>query len=1244
MNMKTLYKLFWGIALLMIPLGMAAENLNETVSTLSETWDGKKAIATWQYSVQGAYDIQLTKKGEEEDWGEHNFYRYYRGYVKKNAHLTLKFQCMGLSGETKPYYELLFASIYTYPIYNDTQRAGSNNGTIDDTKNIWEGLPSVTRSFDVRLDTATCHSLKSWEEFDSLEIIFQTGSTEAPNYNYNDDHSGRPMKYGKLYVRVILYVQGTDEDNSNVHVEEKHDAWGQEGVWQFAIPASVILGMLGYTLTKGKRKGKDEEDKQKYPDPREMHIYKDFGDTLIAGDAPKQVFAKIVRKKNDGNEVTDSAMTSLITITPGDQYLQVRDGGMYGEWRTAWISAPDTGNVPDETIVDFYMGNTGGSYTNHLHFKVDAGEVLFGQDNLTLPARYEKEVRLPFLVVGMDDSQKDIEASILDSAGKPTTNYDLKIEWNEKEQLYYAIIHDKVLDEAKDKGVPGKYQNYTLRIKGQHKGGKPIEGYLPIYRYYMGLVFEAKDVKCFIEEYSPMNHFSNRFIARQNDGKQYVPAETKTHLKFYDYDEEEHKILVYCPVPCDFSIKAIDESKQEMVDKLALHLEVRGGAGEVTEDKDSQGTFCLLRCCRAVLDAPNRLGAIIKVSVMHNGKKVTCEQKVRLCSQPLRTYATDAAWNDGIKQDNRVREQLEHIEAEIYKRHMVNNLFPLIKYIHFVLEGYSDEFGYDPKTIRTIFTTYTDVMTGRKMGANAEPPKPLTLADDFQMFCVAWFQTAKKTNEDMGFLTRLFVGVCTLGCADVVFTAVEVLDNMYEYVDKGGDSVWGCFCVGAKVAVREYLMEKAMNKGMEKLGKVAKEAGLTPDNMKKALGEMVDDIKNPFSTSSKGGILKRAASNSKAAGKRAAANADNVLKRSGKHTKGLKGESLDDAVSFGKARAKQNMEDLRSVCELCDMNPSPENLKLKKDLILKCQSDKQTMYLLKNADDEFTAVRKEFNNTMEKIYKDTDDAVLSRLKAEYGGEIKVGNASSSSKAKLKSGQTITYDRDITYYRKNAQGEWVAINDQDHIEKLYRDAFQEKATGIKKTSTSDLNKLSKEGVDINKYQKMEEGLASKYGTKMDQTNVQDVLHHSESYGEDLQRALDPKLHKEALVNPNKVGDAVTFKGKERFARGEALLKEAELLTDPVEKLAKQSDAIGEMLEGCRQQVKVFDNFVDSRDIARIDINGVSKISDNLRAAIEVMRTAEKGTTTLGQIDTALAALGYTRDTVAEEMGNVVRAIG
>lgn len=1244
MNIQSLYKLWGVISLLMMSVTMLAGEYSDIFQVKYEFGDGQFATSRFRLTVSSPQlEVvcgRIKQNGEIEvnesslhtqdvddfrSWGYDT--RNYAGKVRAGEQIEVTLEWLNNEG-TLDNDKIAKATIYGKFGY------GGGLGVAEEESD-WRGrLPVLKHSIIVP-------ELSKWDN-KPLELLNIELTTDATT----KEGAYRVRKPWTFKTCITLEVMHEDFQEGDPHVEEHNDAWGMEGVWPFTIPASVIIGLLGYILTKGKPKeDKDGEDPE-HPDPREMHIYKGFGDTLLVGDAPKQVFAKIVRKPRKGREVTDPMMTSLIKIQAGDGYMQVKDAGMYQEWRTAWISAPETNNVPDEAIVDFFVGNAGGSYMNHLHFKVEAGEVLFGQDNLTLPARYEKEVRLPFVVVGMDNSQKDIEATILDASGNPTTNYDLKVEWNEKEQLYYAVIHDKVLDKEKDKGVPGKYLSYTLQIKAQHKGGKPILGTLPIYRYYMGLVFEVKDVKCFIEEYSPMNHFSNRFIATQTNGKQYVPAETKTHLKLYDYDENEHKILVICPVPCEFSIKAQDESKQEMVDKLAIQLQVKGGAGVVSDDMDSQGTFCLLRCCRAVLDAPNRLGATVKVGVMHNGKKVTCEQTVRLCSQPFRQFADNHAMNEGLKRDERIREQIDHIRAEIYKRQMVENLFPLVKYIDMVQEGYHPDFGYDPKTVDTIVRTYTDVLTGRKYGANAEPPKPITLADEFQMFCVAWFETAKKTNEDMGFLTRLFVGVCTLGCADVVFTAVEVIDNMKEYVDNGGDSVWGGFCVGAKVAVREYLMEKAMSKGMEKLGKMAKEAGLTPENMKKAVGEMVGDIKSPFSTSAKGPILKQAAKNSKDAAKRAAENADNVLKRSGKHTKGLRGESLDDAVKFGKARAKQNMDDLRAVCELCELNPSPENLKLKKKLILQCQSDKQTMFMLKNADDEFMATRKEFNKTLENLYDETDDIVERELSKRTGKKVVHNNASSSSKADLKSGKKVTYDRDTTYGYLDENGTFHVLKEpqQDEITRLYNEKFHERATGIKKTDAAKLGELSKEGVDINKFQKMEQKLTDKYATKMDQTNVQDVLHHPESYGEDLQRALDPKLHKEALVDPDKVGRAVTYKGQERFARGEELLREAEALTDPIEKLAKQSDAIGEMLEGCRQQVKVFDNFIDSRDIARMDINGVSRISENLRAAIEVMRTAEKGTTTLGQIDTALAALGYTRNSLAQEMGDVVRAIG
>ena len=62
---------------------------------------------------------------------------------------------------------------------------------------------------------------------------------------------------------------------------------------------------------------------------------------------------------------------------------------------------------------------------------------------------------------------------------------------------------------------------------------------------------------------------------------------------------------------------------------------------------------------------------------------------------------------------------------------------------------------------------------------------------------------------------------------------------MKDYVDKGGDSIWGGFCVGAKVVAREYIMSKVMEGGMKAIGATAKAAGLTPDKMKEALGNVV---------------------------------------------------------------------------------------------------------------------------------------------------------------------------------------------------------------------------------------------------------------------------------------------------------------------------------------------------------------------------------------------------------------------
>mgnify|MGYP006872988567 CR=1 FL=1 len=1035
------------------------------------------------------------------------------------------------------------------------------------------------------------------------------------------------------------------DDNVGPHYEEDNDAWGFDGIWPFAIPASVIAAVLGYGLTRRKKDDGDDE-----PSPAqgrcEMVIYKDFGDTLLVGDSPRQVYAKIVRKTQHG-DVDDPALTALISITSADGYMMVGDGGMQGPWRTAWLGAPETGNEPDEGIVAFRMGNEGGSYTNRIHFRIEAGEVIFGQPNLTLPAHYEKEVRLPFVVTGIDDASL-VAANITDLSGQATANYSVEVEWNEKERLYYAVIHDRVLDKEKDKGVPGKYLSYRLNIEAHCRSGRSITGSLDMYRYYMGLVLEiygGNDVKCFIEEYDVAKHRTKKFAA-ESGGKWYVPAETKCKLTLFDYDETEHCILQLAPLPKDFKVKADDEGKQYLADKAFVQF-------DVTSCKPGDGTYGVLRCTKAVLDAPNRVAGTAVLNVMQGEKTLTLEQPVRLCSQPRRDFGSDMHMMAAAhKDDEHITDRLFHIRSEIYRNKLVDNLFPLLKYIDMVLDGYDPDFGYDKNTLNTITRTYNDVFTGVKAGANAEAPKPLTLADDMLLFITSWYETAKTTSQDLGLCGRLFLGFATLGCSEIVFGTVdtisigeEIYTGMKDYVDKGGDSAWGGFYVGAKVAVREYIMSKVMEKGMKTIGTTAKAAGLTPEKMKEALGKINTKLKNPFSTTTKGAPIKAAGqrttiakANAKARVQAGIGGKPAISGTSGKPSiSGTSGKSgkpvmsvasgkadLSEARNLGRKRAQQNVNDLRSACEMYRSNPTPENKALRDKLILKCQGDKQTMYLLKEKGDTFTSTRRDFNNHLDDIYRNTDQKVKEELSRKLGGkEVRTKNISSKTRTDLKEGKTVTMDRDSTYQYLDDDGVWKTIDDKTFgegtekmVEQTYNRHFHEQSTGIKPKTEP--------GVDL---KPLEQKLADKHARNMDQMVIQNELTNPESYGRDVDMMLDKSRHGEHMQDAHQVGKAVENKGTERFETARKMLDEADTMTDPVQKLNKQADAVGEMMEGCRQETKIMDQFTDSMDIARSGENGGNLISDKLRDGIEIMRMCSEGTLPVEQAEANLRLIGY-----------------
>ena len=1201
----------------MLSAGARAERKQVTVSNS----DGERTItAVFEYGTSGL-DLEEVNsfdhgdpKDEQHPVGRNTKVIRYRtnGYI--DMEFMLGISIVSVNGRQESYLENSHNGVQTHVYYSLDKRLKRYKGDLewsDELPYQYKPLPISWQPVDIDEDEAE-------ESKGTIYYYMYASATDYKNPNLKAD------------IKVIIEVELDDEEEE---AEEDNDAFQESGTMDYLIPIAVVIALLGggaaitvINIKKPKENGteSDEANPRKYR--YEMEVYKDFGDTLYPGFEPRPVYARVVKTPLKGGErVVDEMLTALITITP-DNYLQLSTPRMEEGWKCADVSAPEQPNQPEEGVVTFTIAQNKGSYINHLHFRIEPGEVLFGQDNLTLPSGYKKEVRLPFVVVGRD-GDKDIKVNIVPVNGdeKLKGTYDVQVEWNEKEQMHYAVIRDlkqeDPLDRKPSADVAGKYEQFRLEVEAPNKYGKPIRGFLEFYRYHMGLCLKVGDVGCYIEEYNAAKHRTNKFAATGEDGKTYVPAETKGSLILYEYDEENHKILTLAPVLTGYKISAIDEKKQDLVEKIALQCELTNDAGQ------DGGRLAVFRCCRATLDAPSRIEAKMCLTTMHEGREYKLEKKVMLCSQPVRHFNSVDAEMAAIKEDERIGERLIHIQTAIYERGLYNKLFPLEKFIGVMLDGYKFEYGYDPKQVKRVRDLYTGVLSGRIEGANGEGAKPMTLAEEVGLFLTVFIENSKKVEESLGFFGRLAVGVCTLGCSEVVFTGLEVVTNMKEYVDKGGDSVWGGFCVGAKVVVREYITEKLMAKGMEKIGKVAKEAGLTPDALKKAGQEMLEEGKG-YLTSLKGKIMKNAINQSDDAARIAAAEGEALSKMVSAKPLTQAEKQLLEASEFGLAHAKEQVRDLQAAIDLYRMNPyGAGNQEMMNKLILEVQQNKQAMYLLKNSDSSMNYVRSKFNTTLEKIYEATDDAVMDKLSKGTGvprHKIKKLNATTSEQMKLIKGEKVTMDRDVTYY-------WTDDNGIDHYfsqkntTALYNNEFYEKSLG---------------------YRAKVDGAPGRFAQAMDQTNIEDVLNHPESYGVDLDNMLKPELHKNPLLHPDKVADTVTYKGKEWFRRGETMMEQAKNVTDLTERQLMESNAVSSMMEGLRQEVKQFDNFVNPRNIARFDVNGVNKIPKKLRIAVDKARkiTDMDSSKALVKIKRELEALGYTLDSFAEAMGQAIKDIG
>ena len=1100
-----------------------------------------------------------------------------------------------------------------------------------------------------------------------------------------------------------------DSMASSVEDEEAEQSW----VIPAAIAGAVAVGAGGIAASRRSRKKKkqkknqkkekkqEDEEQKEDDDPDkctyEMRIRKDFGDTLYPGDANHKIYARIVKIDSRGNETTDYALTQRISISADDN-LEVSSQQMAGDYMGAFIRAHATKTPAAEAIVTFRLATQGGSFCNRFHINIAQQMITFSEDELTIPAGFEKSIYLPFEVDGMGEAPT-VKAKITGD------KYSVKVEYDKEGELYYAVITDK----CQKPGTPGNVTYYTLTVTATDSNQRQIENTISVGRFTMGLACNGLErVKCYLEEYDSKRHvFSDlqRSVKMDTatnfaDDPKYVtktmtPAENRFTLSLYEYDEEERRIICIPPNITNYNV-IIDEEPPIMpetgnalsqagmmvggvlpagvgtamntaiaigVDKqnagyndrsktvqgLGLHIDAKKGFNE--KDRKETELVCYMVCRGGILDAPNRLHARIIIEAENDGRKYYVEQRVLLISQPYRKV-TMTGYDQLVEHENQITTALERVRSDIY-HNFYNDLHLLSLLIERMLSNYSRSYGYDWQQVRGVFRIFNRYVQGQQLIDNMAAEDLSVCITD----AVARVLTQSKTLEKhLGIFGRFIVGVCTLGVSEGVFNSLEVVHNMKDYVDKGGDSVFCGFMLGTKVAVREYLYGLLFAKGLKAVKNIIKNKKLTIGKSAEAVtpgkagkpGASTSPSKTPSAAAtaaseeasrktakefaSEAADTAKSARTTKAAHEKAQLRNTQGKQSAQKMANETKDLAMDnetrkllDAEESGLRAGQEKIEKLKELCQLPD---TPKNRQRRIEAVLEVQKDKNALNLLNNPNKpELTQLRKQFNSDMKKVHysaefdmkMDLADQLnknpRNRGRKFIANDIESFNATSNGKAALDNGSKSAMDYDGSFYIKGKNNEKIFL-DQDMVENTFQQHLYRKGTGKEGTAQT----------------------WKEFAEATDHTIIQNDLHH-DSYGTgNVFVLLDPSRAAEALPDVERAARAFTEKCTHWYKDALQLIGKGDLKS--IER------GVAHIREAFRQCTKQFDNFVIVRDAARQHINGGSKVSDQMFTLINYLKETDvnKGSLKVGECLNGLENMGVSPVAIFQELGNCIRNIG
>ena len=1000
---------------------------------------------------------------------------------------------------------------------------------------------------------------------------------------------------------------GYDEDGSG---REK----GTEIPWEIIGGGAAVIGTgiaLGRRKNKNKKGKAEDKDKEKKEDKKKkgqssfrMILYKNFGSTLPLDADNLEVGARIEETTPEGHKVDRRDLSAQITIEDEENCVISRVR-MNGPYQLAQVKGSENPTSSGRAVVRLSFKGKGGTFVNHVVFKLEEAAEIVMDEALTFAACSGKTLDMEF---GINNFNEEVTALTADAGTRAKDVFKISIE-KAKDVPGKFVVH--VTECGSKKMDSGEIDRYTCDISVQSRSRKkPITGSFDIYRVGLGLRLEMRAIKAYLVEFDS-TYDSERLATDPKVRKKF--AESKVTFKLLTEDPETGQIQAVIPDSGpDFTYEDIREESLLFRDKYGNDVPSPVGSMMpkfefVGVDTDNT-VIGVIHSTAGGLLPPNRGKAKVTLKVGWKGKTFEESVTVPVISQPFVDINDTREYNNWLNDNQKKFEQLVDIRSKIAYDPRFAELLPFYYKVHALVEAYDPKFGvYEPdyQKIKRVFDMYCSGQIGHYFVNDSVWTPAWTEADENFNAFVATFGKMEKSIPVIGL--RIALGYFTAGASELVLTPYSSLAKMQEYVNKGGDSAWEGFVIASKDVifwegvfyVGGKAFEFAKQKGWTTAVKDKAKAGFS--KLKEGYNKLKEGFKKTSSakqaaenmskakgvnTAGLGDKVTRSAGNVKATKEGAAQKANDAIRRTR-----MKGDDVFTKSSvYAEECAKRARQDARKILDEFESvmnNPtaSPEEMRR---VTLMLQGNKNAQNLLRNHPSDI--LRANFNAQMQQMYKNTDPIAIKKMAEKLGvpeSDIKVWNGATGNDAKdLFQGKKIGADRDVTFQVRGKDGQWVDIQ-EDIMEECYAQAFDEVHYGFYSHQRQELLKTLK---------------------KYDQATV-NGMYGAESYGQDLGRIIDKARQAEKLMDPQRVAGTFKHKCKEFIGQGESCRRQAEALYDAgLYEEAMRVQGYGEALveEGIRQNVKQFKRILDPR-IQALATKGAGKDYSVLYEKIRILES-------------------------------------